>query len=111
MCDNDSGLTNAVRARFPRAELDLCEWHLRHALERLMAKIRTDPAHQEAVDELLGQVQAAFTGPSFWAPFVERAQAAGIPRLSEWLNTTGRIVQRSSSPAADRAPAGPRTRR
>jgi hypothetical protein len=107
VCDNDSGLTNAVRARFPRAELDLCEWHLRHALERLMAKIRTDPAHQEAVDELLGQVQAAFTGPSFWAPFVERAQAAGIPRLSEWLNTTGRIVEeqfasrgpRSSRPA------------
>lgn len=92
VCDNDSGLTNAVRARFPQAELYLCEWHLRHALERLMAKIRTDDAHQAAIDELLGQVEAAFTGRSFWAPFVTRAHAAGIPRLSEWLNTTGRIV-------------------
>ena len=46
-----------------------------------------------AIDELLADVEAAFTGPSFWAPFVERCHAAGIPRLSEWLNTTGRIVE------------------
>ena len=32
VCDNDDGLTNAVRARFPDAELYLCDWHLRHAL-------------------------------------------------------------------------------
>ena len=108
VCDNDSGLTNAVRARFPDAELYLCEWHLRHALERLMAKIRAEePQHRKAIDELLPQVEAAFTGPSFWAPFVERAHAAGIPRVSEWLTTTGRIVEqqfarrgpRSSRPA------------
>jgi hypothetical protein len=93
VCDNDSGLTNAVRARFPQAELYLCEWHLRHALERLMGKLRTEePRHREAIDELLADVEAAFTGPSFWAPFTERCHAAGIPRLSEWLNTTGRIV-------------------
>jgi len=91
VCDNDSGLTNAVRARFPGAELYLCEWHLRHALERLMGKIRGE-GHQGAIDELLAQVEAAFTGPSFWAPFLERAHAADIPRLSDWLNTTGQIV-------------------
>ena len=108
VCDNDSGLTNAVRARFPDAELYLCEWHLRHALERLMGKLRTDESrHREAIDELLPQVEAAFTGPSFWAPFTQRCHAAGIPRLSEWLNSTGRIVAdqfsrrgpRSSRPA------------
>jgi hypothetical protein len=94
VCDNDSGLTNAVRARFPDAELYLCEWHLRHALERLMGTIRTDePEHQEAVDELLADVEAAFTGPSFWVPFRKRAHDASIPRLSEWLNSTGRIVE------------------
>ena len=93
VCDNDHGLTNAVRARFPDAELYLCEWHLRHALERLMSKIRTEDGHRDAIDELLPDVEAAFTGPSFWAPFLERAHAAGIPRLSEWLNTTGRIVE------------------
>ena len=94
VCDNDSGLTNAVRARFPHAELYLCEWHLRHALERLMGKIRAEePQHKDTIDELLPQVEAAFTGPSFWAPFLERAHAAGIPRLSDWLNSTGRIVE------------------
>jgi hypothetical protein len=107
VCDNDCGLTNAVRARFPEAELYLCEWHLRHALERLMAKLRTDDGHRDAIEELLPQVEAAFTGSSFWARFRERAHAAGIPRLSEWLNGTGRLVAeqfsrrgpRSSRPA------------
>ncbi|HSD33052.1 MAG TPA: hypothetical protein VLB49_14130 [Gemmatimonadales bacterium] len=94
VCDNDDGLTNAVRARFPDAELYLCEWHLRHALERLMVKIRVEePRHREAIDELLPGAEAAFTGPSFWTPFIERCHAAGIPRVSEWLNTTGRIVE------------------
>lgn len=107
VCDNDGGLTTAVRARFPQAQLDLCEWHLRHALKRLMGKIRADDRHRAAIDELLEQVDAAFTGPSFWAPFLKRAHAADIARLSEWLNTTGRIVEeqfrrrgrRSSRPA------------
>ncbi len=93
VCDNDHGLTNAVRARFPEAELYLCEWHLRHALERLMGKIRAEDGRQDAIDELLPQVEAAFTGPTFWEPFLERVHAADIPRLSEWLNTTGRIVE------------------
>jgi hypothetical protein len=91
--DNDHGLTNAVRACFPDAELYVCEWHLRHALERLMRKIRAEDGHQAAIDELLPQVEAAFTGLSFWAPFAERAHAAGIPRLNDWLNSTGRIVE------------------
>jgi len=93
VCDNDSGLTNAVRARFPEAELYLCEWHLRHALERLMGKLRTEDVYRDAIDELLPQVEAAFTGPTLWTPFVERARAAGIPRLSEWLNTSGPVIQ------------------
>jgi hypothetical protein len=93
VCDNDHGLTNAVRVRFPEAELYLCEWHLRHALERLMGKIPAEGSYRDAIDELLPQVEAAFTGPGFWAPFLERAHAAGIPRVSEWLNSTGRIVE------------------
>ena len=94
VCDNDDGLTNAVAARFPEAELYLCEWHLRHALERLMAKIRIEESqHREAIDGLLPEVEAAFTGPSFWAPFAERCHAASIPRLSAWLDDTGQIVE------------------
>jgi hypothetical protein len=108
VCDNDHGLTNAVGARFPHAELYLCEWHLRHALERLMRKIRSEePEHREAIDELVDDLEAAFTGPSFWTPFTERCRAAGTPRVSEWLNTTGRIVADQFQPAwAARQPAG-----
>jgi hypothetical protein len=82
-CDNDPGLANAVRARFPDAELYLCARHRRNALERLMAKLRTDDGHQVAIDKLLPDVEAAFTGTSFWAPFLKRAHSASIPRLSE----------------------------
>jgi hypothetical protein len=93
VCDNDEGLTSAVRARFPDAELYVCEWHLRHAVERLMAKIhKNEPEHRAAIEQLLPRVEAAFTGPSFWEPFVREAHAAGVPRLSDWLEGTGRIV-------------------
>jgi hypothetical protein len=94
VCDHDDGLTKAARARFPDAELYLCEWHLRHALERLIGKLRTEqPQHRDAIDELLPDVEAAFTGPAFWAAFLKRAHATGIPRVSEWLNTTGRVLE------------------
>lgn len=82
---------------------------LRHALERLMAKLCTDDGHKVAIDELLPDVEAAFTGTSFWAPFLH---SPSIPRLSEWLNTTGRVgSSRTSSAGADSAPAASRTRR
>ena len=58
-----------------------------------MGNLRSEqPEHREAIDELLADVEAAFTGPSFWLPFTERCHAAEIPRVSEWLNSTGRIV-------------------
>jgi hypothetical protein len=93
VCDNHSALNGAVRAAFPEAELYLCEWHLRHALERLMAKIRTSDDHRAAIDALLPRVEAAFTGPAFWEPFVRDAHAADIPRLSDWLEGAGRVVE------------------
>jgi len=94
VCDNHSGLGGAVRAAFPDAELYLCKWHLRHALERLMDKIhRSEPEHRAAIDALRPRVEAAFTGPSFWRPFVRDAHAADIPRLSSWLESTGRVVE------------------
>lgn len=92
VCDNHSGLTGAARAAFPDAELYLCEWHLRHALERLMAKIRKREEHRDAIAALLPRVEAAFTGLAFWKPFLRDAHAAEIPRLSDWLDGAGRIV-------------------
>ena len=93
VCDNHYGLNGAVRAAFPDAELYLCEWHLRHALERLMAKIRTEPKHRASIEALLPRVEAAFTGPAFWKPFVRDAHAAEVPRLSDWLEGAGRVVE------------------
>lgn len=93
VCDNHHGLNGAVRAAFPEAELYLCEWHLRHALERLMAKIRKSDQHRAAIDALLPRVEAAFAGPSFWRPFVRDARAADIPRLHSWLDGAGRVVE------------------
>lgn len=82
-----------MRAAFPEAELYLCEWHLRHALEWLMAKIRLSDEHRAAIDALLPRVEAAFTGPSFWKPFVRDAHAVDIPRLSSWLEGAGRVLE------------------
>ena len=94
VCDNHSGLNAAVRSAFPQAELYLCEWHLRHALERLMDKIqRSEPQHRAAIEVLAPRVEAAFTGASFWKPFLRDAHAAEIARLSSWLQSTGAIVE------------------
>ncbi len=93
VCDNHHGLNGAVRAAFPEAEVYLCEWHLRHALERLMAKLRQSDEHRAAIDALLPRVEAAFAGPAFWQPFVRDAHAADIPRLSSWLEGAGRVVE------------------
>ena len=107
VCDSHHGLGGAVRSVFPAAELYLCEWHLRHALERLMTKIRQRDEHRAAIDALLPRVEAAFTGPSFWKPFVRDAHAADIPRLSDWLDGAGRVVedQFRRRGACDRRPA------
>ena len=108
VCDNHSGLNAAVRAAFPRAELYLCEWHLRHALERLMDKIhRSEPEHRASIDALLPRVEAAFTGASFWRPFVRDAHAAEIGRLSSWLESTGRIVEDQFARRGLRSMRGP----
>lgn len=94
VCDNHSALNAAARVAFPQAELYLCEWHLRHALERLMDKIQSsEPQHRAAIDALRDRLDAAFTGPSFWKPFARDARAAGIARLSSWLDSTGKIVE------------------
>ena len=94
VCDNHSALNGAARAAFPQAELYLCEWHLRHALERLMDKIhKSEPEQRDAIEALRPRVEAAFTGASFWRPFVRDAHAAEIGRLSNWLESTGRIVE------------------
>jgi len=94
VCDNGSGMTAAVRAVFPQADLYFCEWHLKHALDRLLKKLCGDDPDRRAEYELLrGRLDAAFTGVSFWRPFVADAHAVDSRRLSDWLATTGAVVE------------------
>ena len=87
-------MTAAVRAVFPDADLYFCEWHLKHALDRLLKKLCGDePDHRADFELLRGRLDAAFTGISFWRPFTADAHAVGSRRLSDWLATTGRLLE------------------
>lgn len=92
VCDNHSGMTSAVRSLWPSTDLYLCEWHLRHALERLLAA-QARQGHATAVAPLQPRTEAAFTGVSFWRPFVADCRAAGVPALDAWLDTNDPIIQ------------------
>jgi len=83
VCDNHFGLNGAVRAAFPEAELYLCEWHLRHALERLMAKIRLHANRQDDPLAYAGDIRAWLEANN-GRPRVSRravADPAGQPSL------------------------------
>jgi len=43
VCDAHSGMLKVIEERWPQTEVYLCDWHLRHALERLLAKIAARP--------------------------------------------------------------------
>lgn len=92
VCDNHSGMTNAVRSRWPTTDLYLCEWHLRHALERLLTA-QARRGYASAVTSLHPRVEAAFVGLSFWRPFVADCRAAGVPALDNWLNAMNPVIQ------------------
>jgi hypothetical protein len=80
VCDAHRGMLQAITERWPRAELHQCEWHLQHALERLLAKeLRRSPS--EELEELRARAEGALTGPSFWRPFIRAARAAGNESL------------------------------
>ena len=94
-CDNDAGLNAAARAAFPAADLYLCEWHLRHALERLMDKIaRTEPQHRETIRGAPTTCPGCVHRPVVLA---SRSSATLTPPTSRgsrrWLDGTGRIVE------------------
>jgi hypothetical protein len=92
VCDNHSGMTSAVRSSWPTTDVYLCEWHLRHALERLLAA-QARRGHASAVAPLQPRVEAAFAGASFWRPFVADCRAAAVPSLNRWLNANDPVIQ------------------
>jgi hypothetical protein len=92
VCDAHGGMLRAIEARWPDAERQLCEWHLQHALERLLAKeARARPRAEVAA--LRARVEGALTGPFFWRPFVREARAAAIESLDRWLDVNDSIIE------------------
>ena len=74
VCDNDRGMTAAVRAVFPQADVCLCEWHLKHAVDRLLKKLcREDPDRRAENESLRERLDGAFIGLSFWRAFTAAA--------------------------------------
>ena len=91
--DAHGGMLRAIEARWPGAELHQCEWHLQHALERLLAKeMRNNPS--EELEELRTRAEGALTGPSFWRPFVRAARAAENESLDRWIAVNDPIIER-----------------
>jgi hypothetical protein len=106
VCDAHGGMLQAVIERWPKAELHQCEWHLQHALERLLAKeLRRSPSPE--LKELSDRTEGALTGPSFWRPFVRAARTTQNESLDRWIAVNGPTIeaQFARRPPPSRRPA------
>jgi hypothetical protein len=92
VCDAHGGMQQAIAEQWPEAELQQCEWHLQHAVERLLAKeLRRSPSDE--LEELRGRAEGALIGPSFWRPFVRAARAAENESLHRWIAVNGPTIE------------------
>lgn len=87
VCDAHSGMLKVIQERWPQTEVYLCEWHLRHALERLLEKIGASTA-----EALLPRTEAAFAGQHFWSQFDAEARQLDDDRMSAWLDRWSPII-------------------
>jgi hypothetical protein len=111
VCDAHKGMIQAIEQRWPGAELHQCEWHLQHALERLLAKeARKRPSEELA--ELRDRAEGALAGPSFWRPFVRAARALENDSLDRWIAVNGATIEKQFArrpPPSRRRPEMPLT--
>jgi hypothetical protein len=92
VCDAHGGILQAVQERWPEAELHQCEWHLQHALERLLRKeLRSNPS--EELKELAPRVEGALVGPNFWSQFVRVARMAENDSLDRWIAVNSPVIE------------------
>lgn len=87
VCDAHTGMLKVIEERWPQSDVYLSEWHLRHALERLLDKIGGGTA-----EALRSRTEAAFAGAAFWPVFEADARARGNDRLSAWLDRWSPII-------------------
>ena len=68
VCDlRISGIIQAIEERWPQVELQQCEWHLQHALRRLLRK-QVRKSSSPELQERGKSSEGALTGPNFWRP-------------------------------------------
>lgn len=92
VCDAHTGMLQAIEERWPHTELHQCEWHLQHALERLLRKeLRTNPSDE--LRDLQARVEGALVGPSFWGQFVRVARVAENESLDRWIAVNGPVIE------------------
>jgi Transposase, Mutator family len=105
VCDAHKAMLWAIGERWPGAELHQCEWHLQHALKRLLTKELRKQAREE-LEELFQRAEGALAGPSFWRPFVEAARAAENESLDRWIAVNAPTIeaQFARRPAPSRRP-------
>jgi len=84
VCDGHGGLLAAIEARWPKAELQQCEWHLQHALDRLLAKEARTSSDGD-LKEVREYAENALAGPLSWQRFVRAAQAVENESLGRWI--------------------------
>jgi hypothetical protein len=75
VCDAHRAMTQAIEERWPNAEPHQCEWHLQHALKRLLRK-ELHKRSSEGLTELLERAEGALAGPNFWSQFTGAAKEA-----------------------------------
>jgi hypothetical protein len=94
VCDAHRGMLQAIEARWPDAELHQCEWHLQHALERLLAKERRRNPSEE-LEELRARAEGVSPVPPSGAPSFGRR---GPPRTKASI-----AGSRSTAPRSKRS--------
>lgn len=106
VCDAHRGMLQAIDKRWPHAELHQCEWHLQHALKRLLTKELRSSASED-LEELREHAEGALAGPSFWRSFVAAARGIENESLDRWIAVNGPTIetQFARRPPPSRRPA------
>jgi hypothetical protein len=92
VCDAHRGMIQAIEERWPDVELHRCEWHLQHALRRLLRKeVRKNSSPE--LQELYERAEGALAGPNFWRAFTEAAIGAGNENLDRWIAVNGATIE------------------
>jgi hypothetical protein len=85
-------MTQAIEERWPNAELHQCEWHLQHALTRLLRK-ELRKSSSEELTELLERAEGALAGPNFWRQFTGAAMEAENESLDRWIAVNAPTIE------------------